>query len=96
MWSVSYVLLLCCKSCNASATSIAIGSAISSTTIGGQIYSTERCTAAYPLLSAGKWYKVVGNGASIQASLCGNTFYDTMVCASKVLQPMITFAISHG
>lgn len=62
------------------ATTIAIGSTTSGSTSGNSVYQTEQCGPAYELLTAGTWYKASSaNAGTLFASLCENTFYDTMV-----------------
>ena len=62
------------------ATAITAGSPVMASTVGQPMFTTEQCGGAYPHNTRGKWYTIQGTGNGVTASLCGNTFYDSMVC----------------
>ncbi|CAB9506267.1 Neutral protease [Seminavis robusta] len=72
------------------ATSVSVGSSSLGTTVGAQMYASQRCDTAYPQNVPGDWFSVAGTGGSLTASVCTDTFYDSMIsvwsgdCASLV------------
>jgi hypothetical protein len=62
------------------ATPLSLGATAFASTSGTPRYQTTACQSAYQIASPGIWYKVTGDGSIVEASLCGNTNFDTMVC----------------